>query len=100
MCRVFVSSADFEAILMPCCGRSDSKSLSLFLKEGEFRINGVRMASKSERQVRNTFEVRKLYFKLDIYLHNFVLRSMTFPYNSLYTQAYQRILSLIGKSVA
>ena len=37
---------------------------------------------------RTNFGVGKLYFKLDSYLHmQSFLRSVIFPYNSLYTQA-------------
>ena len=45
------------------------------------------LKSAQERQVRDTIEVGKLYFKWDSYLHNFFVRSAIFPYNSLYTQA-------------
>ena len=44
------------------------------------------LENRHKRHVRDTFEVGKLYFKWDSYLHIF-LRSAIFPYNSLYTQA-------------
>ena len=37
------------------------------------------LQNRNKRQVRDTFKVRKLYFKLDIYTT--FLRSVTFPYN-------------------
>ena len=54
------------------------------------RQNGFKNRHKT--QVHDTFEVGKLYFKWNSYLHNFFLPSVIFPYNSLYTQAC--ILSL------
>ena len=56
--------------------------------------NGLKMGTS---QLCNTFEVRKPYFKLDSCLQSF--RSVTFPYNSLYTCMQSRILSL-GNPVA
>ena len=46
--------------------------------------NGFKIGT---RQVHDTFEVGKRYFKWDSYLHIFFLQLVIFPYNSLYTQA-------------
>ena len=43
------------------------------------------MASRHNIQVSDTFDLGKLYFELDSYLHNF-RGSVMFPYISLYTQ--------------
>ena len=58
------------------------------------------LQNRHKRRQRNTFEVGKLYLKLHSHLYLF-LRSVTFLYNSLYTQAVPyttysdgRILSL------
>ena len=77
MCRLLVSCAEFEAI--PTSFSEVIRSRCLPFRRGHSTI-------RHKTQVSDTFEVGKLYFKIDSYLPDF-RESVLFPYISLYTQA-------------
>ncbi len=76
----FVSCADFEAILAPFSEVIRNRCSPLLLKTAPEWLQ-----NRHKRQENDTFEVGKLYFKLDSYLHNFFTIS-DFPIQfSIYT---------------